>query len=184
MKFLFDLFPIILFFAAYQLSGNNIFLATGVTIVATIGQVLWSWFKHKHVDKMLWVSLVIVTVMGGATLLFHNKTFIYWKPTALYWAMGLGLLVSRFAFKKDVIRAMMQEQISLPEAIWFKLMLAWVAFFAVMGSLNLYVVYHYPEDIWVKFKLFGTLACTVVFVLAQGLLLSPHIQENKDSTQS
>ncbi len=184
MKFLFDLFPIILFFATYQLSGNDIYLATGVTIAATVGQVLWSWFKHRHVDKMLWISFVIVTVMGGATLLFHNKTFIYWKPTVLYWAMGLGLLISRYVFNKDLIRTMMQEQIALPENIWFKLMLAWVGFFVVMGGLNLFVVYHYPEDIWVKFKMFGTLGCTIVFVLAQGLLLSPHIQETKDSPES
>ena len=94
MKFLFDMFPILLFFVAYYATGNDIFIATGVTIGATTAQVGWTWFRHRKVDTMLWVSFALVTVLGGATLLLHNKTFIMWKPTALYWVFALTLLVA------------------------------------------------------------------------------------------
>ena len=115
MKFLFDLFPIILFFVAYKFAG--IFAATAVAIVATIGQISWVWFRHRKVDTMLWVSLAIVTIFGGATLFFHNPTFIKWKPTVLYWFFAAALLVSAYGLRKNLIRTMLEAQMKLPDGI-------------------------------------------------------------------
>ena len=97
MKFLFDLFPVILFFIAFKLGGSYaapgeaIYVATTVAIVATFLQIGWSWFRHRKVDTMLWMSLVIITVFGGMTLIFHDETFIKWKPTVLYWSFAGAL---------------------------------------------------------------------------------------------
>ena len=153
MKFLFDLFPVILFFVAYKFSG--IYVATGVAIVATFVQIGWVWFRHGTVDKMRWVSLGLITFFGGATLLLHDPTFIKWKPTVLYWLFATVLLFSALFLKRNLIRAMLEAQMTLPESIWMRLNLMWVAFFAVMGGLNLYVAYNYSEPDWVNFKLFG-----------------------------
>ncbi|MEO8410745.1 MAG: septation protein IspZ, partial [Propionivibrio sp.] len=81
MKFFFDLFPVILFFVAFKF--GDIYIATSVAIVATFAQISWVWMKHRKVDTMLWVSLGIITVFGGMTLLLHDETFIKWKPTVL-----------------------------------------------------------------------------------------------------
>ena len=81
MKFLFDLFPVILFFAAFKFFG--IFVATGVAIAATFAQIAWVWFRRRKIDGMLWASLAIITVFGGLTLVLHDETFIKWKPTIL-----------------------------------------------------------------------------------------------------
>lgn len=178
MKFLFDLFPIILFFIAYKFSG--IFAATAVAIAATVGQISWVWFRHRKVDTMLWVSLAIVTVFGGATLLFHNPTFIKWKPTVLYWFFAGTLLFSALLLKKNLIRSLMEAQLKLPEPLWHRLNLAWVGFFAGMGVLNLFVAYNYSEDTWVNFKLFGGMGLMLVFVLAQGMLLSRYLEEEPE----
>src|SRR4030042_460009 len=113
MKFLFDLFPIILFFAAYKFFG--IFTATAVAIGETFAQIGWGWFRHRQIDKMLWISLAIITVFGGATLLLHDETFIKWKPTVLYWLFASVLLISQIAFRKNLIKAMMGKQMVLPE---------------------------------------------------------------------
>lgn len=126
MKFLFDLFPIILFFVAFKVWG--IFTATAVAIVATLVQIAWVAFRHRKVDPMLWVSLGVVTVFGGATLVLHNDTFIKWKPTVLYWAFSVVLIVSQLAFDKNLIEAMMGKQITLPHAIWGKLSVIWAIF--------------------------------------------------------
>ena len=175
MKFLFDLFPIILFFVAYKFAG--IFAATAVAIVATIGQISWVWFRHRKVDTMLWVSLAIVTIFGGATLFFHNPTFIKWKPTVLYWFFAAALLVSAYGLRKNLIRTMLEAQMKLPDPLWSPLNLAWAGFFALMGGLNLLVAYNFSEDTWVNLKLFGGMGLMLVFVLAQGMLLSRYIEE-------
>ena len=178
MKFLFDLFPIILFFVAYKFAG--IFAATAVAIAATVGQIGWVWFRHRKVDTMLWVSLAIVTVFGGATLLFQNPTFIKWKPTVLYWFFAGALLFSAVVLKKNLIRKMLEAQMKLPEPIWGTLNLVWAGFFGLMGVLNLFIAYNFSEDTWVNFKLFGGMGLMIVFVLAQGMLLSRYIEEESN----
>ena len=179
MKVLFDIFPVILFFAAFKLFG--IYVATAVAIGATFAQIAWVWMRHRRVDNMLWVSLAVITVFGGATLLLKDDTFIRWKPTVLYWLFGVVLAVGAFVFKKNLVRSMMEKQVSLPEPVWTRLLLSWVAFFAVMGVLNLYVAYNYSLDAWVNFKMFGGIGLMLAFVLAQALVLARHVQDKNES---
>ena len=153
MKFLFDLFPVILFFIAFKVSG--IYVATGVAIAATFAQIGWLLARGRKVDTMLWVSLAIIVVFGGATLLLQDETFIKWKPTVLYWLFGAVLAGSALIFRKNLIRKLMEEQISLPEPVWGRLNASWIGFFAFMGAVNLIVAYSLSTDAWVNFKLFG-----------------------------
>jgi intracellular septation protein len=177
MKFLFDLFPLILFFAAW--SFYDIFIATGAAIAATIVQVAWSWLRHRRVDKMLWVTLVIMVVFGGATLISRDPTFIKLKPTVLYWVFAAALVISQVFFRKNLIRLMMEKQVALPEPVWIKLSASWIGFFVGMGILNLYVAYTYSEAIWVKFKVFGGIGLMLVFMVLQALMLARHIEDKK-----
>ena len=177
MKFLFDLFPILLFFAAYKFYG--IYTATAVAIGGTVAQIAWVWLRHRKVDTMLWVSLVLISVFGGATLILHDPLFIKWKPTVLYWLFALVLLVSELFFGKNLIAAMMKAQLTLPQAVWRKLNLSWSGFFAGMGGLNIYVAYNFSESAWVNFKLFGFMGIMLVFVLLQGLMLAKYMEEGE-----
>jgi len=175
MKFLFDIFPVLLFFAAYK--AADIYIATAVAIAATFAQIGWVWMRHRKVETMLWVSLIIIVVFGGATLLLRDETFIKWKPTVLYWLFGAALLIAEFGFGKNLIRAMMGAQIELPEPVWSKLNWSWVGFFVVMGVLNLYVAYNYSTDTWVDFKLFGGTGLMLVFVLIQAFTLAKYVED-------
>lgn len=177
MKFLSDLFPVLLFFGTYWFS-RDMFIATSVAIAATVLQVAIAWLRHRKVETMQWVSLGLIVVLGGATLLLHDKHFIMWKPTVLYWVMGTGLLVGELAGKNG-IRTLVGQQLELPSAVWRKLNYAWVAFFALMGALNLFVAYYFSEDTWVNFKLFGGLGLMFAFVIAQSLFLSKYLEEKK-----
>ena len=179
MKFLFDIFPVVLFFVAYKLA--DIYVATAVAIAATFVQIAWVWLRHRKVEPMLWVSLAIIAVFGGATLLLRDETFIKWKPTVLYWLFGLALLVAAHAFNKNLIRAMMGAQIVLPERIWTRLNQSWVGFFVVMGLLNLYVAYNFTTDTWVDFKLFGSMGLMLVFILGQAAFLSKYVEDKGPS---
>ncbi len=174
MKLLFDFFPIFLFFLAYKLF--DIFVATAVAIVATFAQVGYSWFRYRKVAVMQWVTLLIVVIFGGLTLYLHDEQFIKWKPTAINWLFGLGFLVSQFVGKATVVERLMGGSISLPQAVWRRLNLAWIAFFFIQGGANLYVVSHFDRDIWVDFKLFGMLGLTLVFLVIQSLFLVRHLQ--------
>ncbi|MBY0270448.1 MAG: septation protein A [Burkholderiales bacterium] len=177
MKFLFDIFPVILFFAAFKFFG--IYVATTVAIIATVLQIGWVWFKQRKVESMQWISLALIVVFGGATLLLRDETFIKWKPTVLYWLFAVTLLVSEIAFRKNLIKSMMDKQVSAPEGVWKKLLFGWIGFFVVMGVLNLYVAYSYSTDTWVSFKLFGGIGLMLVFVLGQAVLLAPHMKEKE-----
>lgn len=202
MKLLFDLFPVILFFAAFKYAGGHqeaaadwvgtllggvviapdkapILLATVVVIVATLVQIVWVRMRHGKVDKMLWLSFALVVVFGGMTLFFRNEAFIKWKPTLLYWAFAGSMLFAARVLKKNAIQAMLGEQMKLPGSVWQRLNLAWIAFFLLMGVLNLIIAFNFPTDIWVDFKLFGGMGLMFVFILAQGALLSKYIEEEQ-----
>jgi intracellular septation protein len=177
MKLLFDLFPVLLFFIAFKLYG--IFVATAVAIGATFVQIGWIWARHGKVDRMLWVSLGVITVFGGATLLLENETFIKWKPTVLYWLFAAALLIGSALFKKNLVRSVMEHQVSLPDDVWRRLQASWIGFFVVMGALNLFVAYNYSTDAWVNFKLFGGIGLMLAFVLLQALMLSRYVQDKE-----
>lgn len=175
MKLLFDLFPVLLFFIAFKMAG--IYVATTVAIATTVAQIAWVWLRHRRVEPMLWVSLVIVGVFGGMTLALHDETFIKWKPTILYWAFAVALFASARFFGKNLIQKMLSEQMQLPEHVWSKLNLSWMGFFVFMGIANLLVAFNFSTDDWVNFKLFGGMGLMLVFVVVQGLLLSKYIEE-------
>ena len=173
MKFLFDIFPVVLFFVAFKLSG--IYVATAVAIAATVVQIGWVWLRHRKVDTMLWVSFAVIVIFGGATLVLQDETFIKWKPTVLYWLFAATLTVAGLAFKKNLIRAMMGHQIVLPDFVWTRLQTSWIAFFVVMGALNLFVAFNFSTDAWVNFKLFGGIGLMLLFVALQALMLARHV---------
>jgi len=207
MKFLFDFFPLILFFAVYKLgqgnaaaahaivqqymgwmiSGGNaiasqapIMLATAVAIVATVLQIGYLLVRGRKVDGLLWLSLAVILVMGGATIYLHDETFIKWKPTILYWAFALGLFVAQVFFGKNAMRKVMEEAIKLPEPVWARIGYAWMAFFFAVGLLNLlmaFVVFKADTAAWVSFKVFGMTGIFFVFIIGQTLLLSKYIKE-------
>ena len=174
MKFLFDLFPVVLFFVAFKLAG--IYVATGVAIATSVLQVAWLKLRRQRVHGMLWASLAIIVVFGGATLLLQDETFIKWKPTVLYWLFGAVLAGAALA-RRNLIRVMLSEQMQLPEPIWSRLNLSWIGFFAFMGAANLYVAYNYSTDLWVNFKLFGGMGLMLVFVVAQAFVLARYAEE-------
>ena len=179
MKLLFDLFPIILFFAAFKFFG--IFAATATAMAATVTQVAWCKWRHGKVDTMLWVSFGIILVFGGATLLLHDETFIKWKPTILYWVFATALLGSNLLFKKNLMRTLMHEKLTLPVKVWNRVNLSWGLFFAVLGFINLYVAFNYSTDTWVNFKLFGTTGLMLVFMVLQAMTLSKYMDEDKEN---
>lgn len=194
MKLLFDLFPIILFFAAYELGESfpeqakailmmfgvtleantkpGVFLATLIAIFATLLQIVWVKFKVRKVDTMLWVSLALITVFGGLTLFLHDETFIKWKPSVLYWIFALVLALSPIVTKRNLIRLMMDKQVELPESTWTTLNLSWAGFFTFMGFANLFVALSYSTDTWVHFKMFGSLILMAIFIAGQMWYLS------------
>ena len=174
MKLLFDFFPVLLFFAAFKL--YDIYVATAVIIVASAAQVGWSWLKHRQVERMPLITLALIVVLGGITLLLHDESFIKWKPTLVNWFFALAFLGSQLIGSRTIIERMMGQNVQLPLPVWTRLNLAWVTFFVAMGGLNLYVAFHFDTDTWVNFKLFGMLGLTLVFVLLQALYLARYLK--------
>ena len=154
-------------------------LATVVVMVATLLQITGLLLARRKVDTMLWVTFGLIAVLGGATIWFHNPTFIKWKPSALDWAMALALWLSQALFGKNLLQALVGAQIELPQAVWQRLNLAWIAFFALMGVANLYVAYTYSTSVWATFKVFGLTGLMLVFMVAQGFYIARFLKDDE-----
>ena len=182
MKFLADLFPVILFFTAYKV--YDIYVATAVAIVASLIQVTYSHFRHSKVETMHWVTLGLLTLFGGLTLILQDPDFIKWKPTVVNWLFAAAFLGSHVFMERSLIQRMMDHAITLPKEIWSHLNIAWSSFFVGMGALNLYVAFNFSEDTWVNFKLFGLMGLTLIFVIAQGFYLAKYIEPEQSQEES
>ena len=208
MKLLLDFLPLILFFGTFKYAEGHadwaarfatdhfgfvvsggvvgleeapVLLATVVVIFATTLQIAWLLARRRKIDLMLWITFVLVVVLGGATVWFHNATFIKWKPSVLYWAMGLAFWVSQAVFGKNLLRTLIGEQIELPAKVWQRLNFAWIAFFGLMGLLNLYVAYSFSTSTWASFKAFGATGLMLAFMVAQGVYLSRHLEPDAEA---
>jgi intracellular septation protein len=209
MKFLFDLFPLILFFIVYKIGNGNeaaalaiadqylggmvsggkiladqapTMLATVVAIIASFVQVGYLLARKRKVDGMLWVSLLVIVLFGGATIYLHDETFIKWKPTILYWVFAAALLVSQLFFGKNLMRTAMEEALPLPDELWPRVGYTWAVFLFLLGALNLlmaFVVFRNNTAAWVNFKVFGMTAIFFLFTVAQSMLLMKHIPQEE-----
>lgn len=175
MKALFELLVVILFFITYVFT-KNIVLATAVALVAGVIQAAFIWIKYKKLQTMQWVSLLLIVIFGGATIVFKDAHFIMWKPSILFWLLAAALLASQL-LGKNALQATMGKEITLPDAVWRKLTFAWILFLAMMGVLNLWVAfaYRFTEAQWVNYKLFGSTGLLIAFMLVQIAYLSRFI---------
>jgi intracellular septation protein len=211
MKFLLDFLPLLLFFATFKFADANkewaaafasdhlgflvsggavgveeapVLLATLIVIAATLVQVATLKLMRRKIDLMLWITLALVVVLGGATVWFHNATFIKWKPSAAFWAMGLVLWISQAFFKKNLLQSMIGGELQLPGSVWQRLNFAWVAFFGLMGLINIYVAYSFSTSTWATFKVFGVYGLMIVFTVAQVIYLSRYMKDEADTADA
>lgn len=178
-KFLFDLFPLILFFVAYRFA--DIYVATAVAMVAAVGQIAYIKIRRQPIEGTHWINLVVIVVFGGATLWLQNDAFIKWKPTVLYWMFAVILLGSQLFLGRNLLQKLLGSKVTLTEPGWRGLNFSWSGFFVFAGAINLFVAFsgYFSESQWVNFKVFGLMGLLVVFVIAQSLWLSKHMVESE-----
>jgi len=167
MQFLADYFPLLLFFVAFKL--GDIYIATAVAILASVVQIAYFHWRRRKVQFVHWLSLAIIVIFGGLTLILHDETFIKWKPTVLYWLFGVILAVGRVVFRRNLLSLLMKD-LTLPEAVWSRVTWMWVVFLISMGGANLYIASHFPTAVWVNFKVWG--ASVLFFLLGVATVAS------------
>jgi intracellular septation protein len=175
-----DLLPIILFFGVYSIY-DSIYLATGALMAAMTIQITYQWLRQGQVSKMLLISGGIALVFGGATLVLQNALFIQWKPTIANWLFAAVFAASRYFGDKTLIERMMGDSLELPKPVWLQLNWMWIANFTLLGAANLYVVYNYSEEFWVRFKLISIIAFTLLSFLITVLWVWRHLPEQQEN---
>ncbi len=180
MQLLIDYIPIVIFIIAYFF--KDIFFATGVLMAVMPMVLLLQWLMTKKVNKIYLASTALVLILGSATLYFRNATFLYWKPTVLNWAFAIAFLGSQWIGEKPFVHRMLGSAAELSRSQWNRLNLMWVVFFVFVGTVNLYVAYNFSEEFWVKFKLFGMLGLTLVFVVVQSIWLTMVMKDAESTT--
>ena len=193
MKQFIDFIPLLLFFIVYKiepriveiaghsLSVGGIYSATAMLIVSSLVVYGFLFFKQRKLEKSQWLTLIACLVFGSLTLAFHSETFLKWKAPVVNWLFALAFAGSHFIGDKLLIKRMMGHALSLPDAVWTRLNLAWIGFFLFCGAANLFVAFTY-QSIWVDFKVFGSLGMTVLFLIAQGIYLSRHLHDTDPTT--
>ena len=187
MKFLVDFLPVLAFFIAFYLPGDReqaIYVATAAAIIASAIQIAGLWLQKHKVEKMHIITFLLILLLGGATLLLHDKTFIKWKPTAVNWLFALVFLGSQFVGEKPIVQRMMEQAVQMPHQVWLRLNLSWVGFFLIMGIANLYVAFNFSDEVWVNFKMFGILGLTLVFVVGQSMFMARYMDEPKNANEN
>jgi intracellular septation protein len=185
MSMLFEFFPLLLFLGTLLL--KDIYAAVIVLMVTMPIGLLLKAARTGAFDRMYLWSTVFALFFGGLTLYFRNPYFTYWKPTAFYWAVGIAFLASTWVSDKPLaqrffglVEGLNLEKIT--QAQWIRLNYIWVLFFALAGILNIFVAYNFSEKTWGTFKVFGLMALTFVFMLAQTLWIANIIGDDEEET--
>jgi len=176
MKILIDFFPILLFFGAYKV--YDIYVGTGVLMAATLVQMGLIYALDHKLTVMHKITLALVLIFGSLTLLLHDERFIKWKPTVLYAAMAIGLALAVWVWQKNFLKLLLGSQLELPDRVWMRLNLVWVAYCVFMAAINGYVAAFYSTEAWVNFKLWGY-AFPLVFIVAQGFYIARYIKPDE-----
>jgi len=203
LKLLLDLLPVIVFFTAFRIAKASpqaahnwavavlgslpaagqaasdivpVIVATGCAIVATLIQVGWLLIRRATVSASVWLSAGLIVVFGGLTVWLHNEWFIKWKPTLLYWAFAAVLAGGQWVWKRNLLGVLFSSELQLPQLAWNRLLVAWTAFFLLLGSVNLVVAYRYSTETWVNFKTFGLLGLTFAYSISTGLYVARHLK--------
>ena len=190
-----DFIPLLLFFIVYKiepriveiaghsLSVGGIYSATAMLIISSLVVYGILFIKQRKLEKSQWLTLIACLVFGSLTLAFHSETFLKWKAPVVNWLFALAFAGSHFIGDKLLIKRIMGHALTLPDAVWTRLNLAWIGFFLFCGAANLFVAFTY-QSIWVDFKVFGSLGMTVLFLIAQGIYLSRHLHDTDPSDTS
>lgn len=193
MKQFIDFIPLLLFFIVYKLeprlvevagqsfSLGGIYSATAVLIISSLVVYGALFIRQRRLEKGQLLTLVACLVFGGLTLAFHSETFLKWKAPVVNWLFALAFLGSHFVGDKVLIKRIMGHALTLPDAVWTRLNVAWIVFFLFCGAANLFVAFTF-QDYWVDFKVFGSLGMTVLFLVAQGVYLSRHLHDSDPTT--
>ncbi len=194
MKQFIDFIPLILFFIVYKISPQavdvlghsfmvgGIYSATAMLIASSLVVYGVLYFRQGKLEKSQWLTLIACLVFGSLTLAFHSETFLKWKAPVVNWVFALIFAGSHFIGDRLLIQRIMGHALTLPQAVWTKLNIAWIVFFLFCGAANLYVAFTYQE-FWVDFKVFGSLGMTLLFLVGQGIYLARHIHDADPSTQ-
>lgn len=178
MKALIDFFPIVLFFLSYKIS-KDMFLATAVAMGATMLQMLFMKWKHIEIKPIHWFGAVMILLLGSMSIYFHETIFLKWKFSVVEWTLGAAILIGQFVFKKNMLKMLMGQELALEESAWKTFSAMWAGFFIFLGTLNIYIAYNYSDDVWMNFKLYGSLGITFVFILLQSFWLAKHMPKEE-----
>ncbi len=190
MKFLFDFFPLAAFLVAFYYPENReqgIYLATYTIIVATFIQVFAYWLLYKKFEKMHLITFVVVIIIGGLTIYFHDERFIKWKPTIVNWCFALALIGSHFVGDKTLLQRMInlvENKLILPDQVWRNINLSWGIFFIFTGFVNLYIAFNFSTEFWVNFKVWGMTGLNLIFLIGMGFYMYPYLKESEADATS
>ncbi|PKU25061.1 septation protein IspZ [Telmatospirillum siberiense] len=171
LKPLVDYLPLVVFLAAFEFKG--LMVATVALMATTLVALILSLAVARRVPLVPLLTAVIVGVFGGLTLWFNDETFIKIKPTIIY-GLFAAILGGGLFFGRTFLKAVMGEALPLDELGWRRLTLRFTLFFVAMALANEVIRRVVTTEMWVLWKVPGSMILTFLFILTQMGLIKRH----------
>ena len=178
IKFIVDFGPLLIFFIIYIRSDNNLEKAIPPFVIATIISLVFVYFLEKKIPFVPLTSGIIITLFGGLTLYFDNKTFFYMKPTIVNLIFAGVLFFGKYITKKPLLKTLFQNTLKLENVGWEILSQRWIFFFIFVAILNEIVWRTQSEVFWVNFKVWGLIPISFLFAISQVPLFNKYKLKN------
>lgn len=177
VKYFVDYAGLVAFLAAYAITRSAI-TASWAIVAGSLAALAVGYVFEKRIAPMPLATAVLGVVFGGMTLAFHDDRFIKMKPTILYTAFGLFLLIGALR-GKNPLKTLMGEAFHLPEAVVRTLTLRYGLFFLALAIANEVVWRTQSTDVWVLYKFPGMPILIFLFALSQAPLMMKHMADDE-----
>lgn len=172
IKLLTEFGPLIAFFIGYKYGGIQ--GATLFMLVTSIVTTTTCYLLERKLHTFSLVSSGVLLVSATITLISGNPMFIKIKPTILYIIFGGTFFISALR-ERPFLKYLLGSTLPLKEESWITLSYRFAVFFLLMAIVNEFVWRNFEEITWVKFKVFGAIPITIIFILMQ----IPFLMKNK-----
>ena len=171
-KFLLDLGPLVVFFAANYITGDFM-LAVKLLVGATLVALAAGWMLERRVSMMALVGCIAVAFFGGLSVYFEDDFFIKVKPTVLTCLLAAVIAGGRL-MGRNPLGAIMGSQIRMHDAGWRAISWVWVAMFLTTALANEIAWRSLSTDDWVTFKVFGITGISLIFTVISVPIMTRH----------
>jgi intracellular septation protein len=169
-----------LFFLFVYVATGNIIAAAAIAIAAAVIQLGYVKFSGRHIEPMQWMSLGLVIVLSGASILTQSPRFVMLKPSIAHFAVAAVML--RRGWMVRYLPEIARQ--NLPESVPVMAGYAWAALLAGIGLANIAIALYADFATWAWFVSVGAVGAKIAAFLLQYAVFRILVRRNLIRTRA